>query len=496
MLAPCELANAELAANARAAMQAQGVAVGKVPAASDDTILTGNRMARAEGVLLAGHDANEAAGDGPRAARIWGGAKVLVNRPYYFLLNEANPSPNLALVIAERLNAVFHVAGDPNGKLADAKVKSSQPLVICGVPPGYRMNHRRFLTVARHVPLTPVVGDSPRRRHLADDLLRPETALASAIKLEALGTDSRQPLRVGLQSESPWVKFASAESLAYLGFSDGSEELAELATKHPALRTQCLTALASLDDAICLDKLAEMMKSPDAPLRYGAFVALRSADPMHDAVRGKTVNGSFQLHHVAAEATPMVHVATEGRSEIVLFGERFPLRTPFAFPLGKEFTVSAKEGEPTVTVTRISVDKKGDPTPVTRKCLSDIGLILRTVAELGGGFPEAVEFVRRAQTAEVVTTPVLFDASPRGVGLSQLAAISRTDPTLEKADAEVSRVAQGDVRQAGFDELPTEGQAVQQAGPQPQVDLAREPGRLFGPKRPATPAPEPEPLVK
>ena len=204
--------------------------------------------------------------------------------------------------------------------------------------------------MARHVPLEAVKSDSPYRKQLENDLLRPETTITAAIKLEALGLDSRQPLRVGLQSDSPWVRFASAEALTYLGHSDGAKDLAELAEKHPSIRTQCLTALASLDDAVCLDQLAELMRKPDSQLRYGAFIALRSADENHEAIRGKRINGSFWLHNVALDSEPMVHVATERRAEIVLFGSRFPMRTPFSFALGKEFTVSAKDGEPMVTV--------------------------------------------------------------------------------------------------------------------------------------------------
>lgn len=489
-LFPADLANAELAATAREAMQSQGIAVGKTPAATDSTVLTGHRMGRAEGTLVAGFDTvgKGEAGDGPRAARIWGGGKVLVDRPYYFLLRDNTPQSRLALVVAERLNAVFHAAGDVGGKLAEAKV-ANQPMVVCMVPPAYRLNHTRFLTVAHHVPLSPVTADTPYRKQLENDLLRPETAIVAAVKLEALGGDSKVPLRVGLESESPWVRFASAEALAYLGFSDGAKDLADLAAKHPSVRTQCLTALASLDDAVCLDQLVELMRHSDPQLRYGAFVALRHADPNHDAVRGKRHNQSFWLHNVAPDADPMVHVASDRRAEVVLFGSRFPLRTPFSFALGKEYTVSAKDGEPTVTVSRVTTGKDGEPTTVAKTCLTDIGMVLKTLADMGATYPEAVEFVRRAQKAEVVTTAVLFDAAPRGMNIQQLAAISRTDPLAEKADLEVTRVGTADVVQTSF-HLPGEGEAVQaKPAPAPAPDLAREPGRIFGPKRPADPAP-------
>ncbi|HET6572008.1 MAG TPA: HEAT repeat domain-containing protein, partial [Fimbriiglobus sp.] len=374
-------------------------------------------------------------------------------------------------------------------KLAEAKVQG-KPLVVSHVPPAYRLNHGRFLLVARQVPLNPVTPDSPYRKQLENELLRPEMAITAALKLEALGPDSRQPLRVGLQSESPWVRFASAEALAYLGHSDGARDLAELAEKHPSLRSHCLTALASLDDAICLDQLAELMKRPDPQLRYGAFVALRSASEAHEAVRGVRVNDSFWLHHVAADSPPMVHVCTDRRAEVVLFGSLQPLKGPFSFPLGQDFTVAAKGDEPRVTVTKIAI-KDGEPVPVSKQCLADVGAVVKTLAELGGTFTEVVEFVRRAETADALAAAVQYDARPRGLSVQQLAQIAGSDPSIERADLEVARAGQADVVPASYD-LPTEADRVkaQPTTPAPEPALNRDPGRLFGSKRDVAPSAE------
>ena len=76
------------------------------------------------------------------------------------------------------------------------------------------------------------------------------------------------------------------------------------------------------------------MKRPDPQLRYGAFVALRSASETHEAIRGVRVNDSFWLHHVAADSEPMVHVSTDRRAEIVLFGTLQPLKGQFSVPAG------------------------------------------------------------------------------------------------------------------------------------------------------------------
>ena len=478
-----ELHNHELAASTRDAMSANGIPLGKSPVASEGTLLMGNRLAIAEGPLVAGHEANASKDpdggiDQPKAARIWDGVKCQTDRPYYFLLDDVNAQPRLAMVIAERLNAVFPAPGEKVTKLADAKV-SGKPLVVCFVPPTYRLNHTRFLMVARQVPLTPIASDSTYRKQLENDLLRSETAVTAAIKLEALGIDSRQALRVGLQSDSPWVRFASAESLAYLGHADGAKDLGELAEKHPSFRPQCLTALASLDDAVCLDQLAELMKKPDAALRYGAFTALRNADEKHEAVRGKHLNASYHLHLVAPETDPMVHINTERRAEITMFGSRFPMRTPFSFPLGKDFTVSAKEGEPTVTITRLVTDKNGEPGTVVKQTRTDLAEIIVGLGDLGGTYAEAVEFLRRTQKAEVTTTAIHINNAPHGLTIPQLAMIAVTDPTVEKADLETRRIGRSDVVQASYD-LPNDADRVKALQvPEPTLAPRTGPGRLF-----------------
>ncbi len=487
ILYSCDLTNLEYAGNLRAELAAKGMTGSKSPVADGNTVLTGHRLAVAEGPIIAGTtDDQKPVGDEPpqlRAGRIWGGAKNLLDRPYYLIIADENPQPRLAMVTAERINTTFHETGDRLGKLAEAKVQG-KPLVMTMVPPAYRLNHSRFLLVSRQVPLVPTDTDSPYRRQLEYDLLRPESTLTAAIKLEALGPDSRQPLRVGLQSDSPWVRFASAEALAYLGLPDGAKDLADLAAQHPSLRSHSLVALASMDDAVCLDQLVELMKKGDANLRYGAFHALRSADKNHEAVRGRLLNNSFWFHRVAPESAPMVHVAVTGRAEITIFGTVCPLKAPFSFPVGSEFTVTTKDGTDGVTVTRLTT-KNGEPVAVPVQCRADLSAVLTTLAELGGTYTEAVELIRRAEQAEALVATVAYDANPRGLSLQKLAQIARSDPSLERADLEVQRIERGDVIPASYD-LPTDADAVKAKPAESTANdgpaLNRQPGRLFGPR--------------
>jgi len=504
----CDLTNYELAGNARQQLTDSGVAVGKVPLAGANTLLMGNRLAVAEGALVAGtvvsaSDPKPGSGianseDAPaepelRIAKIWGGAVCHFDRPYYFLLNDNAPQPRLAMVVASRLNSVFHGTGDRAGKIADAKVQG-KPLVAVFVPPTYRLNHPRFLMVARQVPLVPVTANDPTRKKLEGELLAPESAIVAALKLEAYGSESEDTLRVGLEEESPWVKFAASTSLCYLGKADprAAQALGELAYKHPALRSHCLTALASQDDAPCTEQLVELMRKGDASLRYGAFSALRTADETHEAIRGRRMGNSFHLHMVAADSESLVHLTTERRNEIVLFGNVWPVRGPFSIPLGNEFTVTMKEGDKAVTISRIvtkktpvyktNEDEDENYQVVKEEYRPDLSMLLKGVVELGGTYSEAIELIRRLSAADCLGCKVAIDTTPRGISIQQLAQIARIDPTVMKANKEVERVQHGgDALQSGID-LPSEAAAVKKQEEMPALN--RDPGRLFAPQNP------------
>ncbi len=498
VLFPCDLFTSDSTGNVQSQMRGSGAGGG-------GAFLMGSVWAKAQGPLVAGSFAAENGklkgievdADGRtlyRAGFISGGAVVASNRPYYLLLNPNDQSPNIAARVAERLNSTFHTTADPNLKVAEAK---DRQLILVNVPTAYRHNHYRFLVVARQVPYAPLSSASAYRSKLEEELLDPGTALTAALKLEALGGDCRRSLRVGLESPSPWVQFAAAEALAYLGQTEGAAKLAQLAEDHAALRAPCLKALASMDDAAATDRLVEMLSSQDAELRQGAFIALRLADERHPALNGVLMNRSYWLHKVAPDAPAAVHLSTAGRSEIVVFGDGVKLRglgTPVA--LGSEFTVSVPAGESVAKVTRVFKGPTGAEVKEVR-CVPTVASVLNTLASLGGGYAEAIEFVRKAERAEALCGRLVIDSIPREFSTQQLAGFAKTDPTLAKANTEVARV--GTLRQAvdanGFELPVNQDPAVTPAGALlTRPPLNRDPGRLFGPKR-AADAPPLDPAV-
>src|SRR5262249_299821 len=148
-------------------------------------------------------------------------------------------------------------------------------------------------------------------------------------------------------------RFASAETLAYLGSPSCGEELARAVADHPDLRVYGLAALASLDEAVSRVKLRELLTSADAETRYGAFRALRPLDERASVVQGEQRNEWFGLQGVAPKSEPLVHLSTSKRAEIVLFGEEAFLKAPFQIAAG-EFTLTAGDGDQQCIVARFS----------------------------------------------------------------------------------------------------------------------------------------------
>ena len=65
--------------------------------------------------------------------------------------------------------------------------------------------------------------------------------------------------------------------------------------------------------------------------------------------------------------------------------------------------------------------------------------MLTAIGKLGGGYAEAVELIRRADRAQVLSARWSCDAIPAELNIRQLAQFARRDPTLAKANVEVAK---------------------------------------------------------
>jgi hypothetical protein len=407
-------------------------------------MLRGHPIVEAEGNLLVG------LGDGDESVRskrgrIWGGGRCLTAQPFNLVLNPNQQYARVAALVAERVNETFQAGF--HGEAGTAVAVAQNPTVIAlRVPPQYRLNTPRFLRVVRLIPLTDQLdvpigkGDDHRtyRQKLADDLLDPARTVTASLRLEALGEISRMSLKKGLESSHRLVRFCSAEALAYLGDPSCGEELAAAVAHSPILRAFGLTAMASLDEAICHVKLAELLTSAkDDETRYGAFRALRALNPRDALVRGEMLNDSFWLHRVGPHTPPLVHISSTRRAEIVVFGEEPTLRPPDTGTLGLsagEFIVTATRDDDHCIVSRVPLH--GAPT--RRTCSLEVVKLLHTLADMGCMYPEVVTLLQQADSGAALSCRVRCDALPQATSVYELVKLGREQKSgSEDADRDL-----------------------------------------------------------
>ncbi len=434
VLAECPLRNYEEAKN--------------INPEAPNRLIGGHILATAKGPLLVGLGNPEDPVE-MRKGRIWSGASSLIERPFYFVLNklskdEKNPS-KVANSIANRLNLQFQ--DDPRrqkaaqenrkfilledvtsqinrnfegnfGKGEMARATGKEKIDV-RVPYAYRFNPERFLRVARLLPVSvpPEVMNKYRAKLdgiLAEPKPAPKQVLRAALRLEALGKDSIPILKKNLTSSDSLVRFCCAESLAYLNSTTGIEDLAKLAVDHAELRAYALTAMASLDEAICRQKLGELMTIDDPELRSGAMRSLLMLDE-NDPRLGEEALGPFFFHRVAGGSAALVTFATSRRAEIVIFGPEVTMATPVKVLAGGEFTITAEPKDDRITVSRITA--KG----VQRKqCTLQLEDAIRAMVDLGAGYPDVVDLLRGLDEQKVLSCQIREAATTPAGGLESI----------------------------------------------------------------------------
>jgi hypothetical protein len=384
-----------------------------------DRLLRGHAMVKAEGPVLAGLPMGEDDdAPSPKIGKVWAGGKVLIaDRPFVLELNP--PSVKVAVGVAERINETFHGPGSTAAPIAVAK---NDTHVVLSIPGPYRLNMGRFLRVVRMIPVggTPKLDSDYTKKYVA--LLKdPGTCVTAALRLEALGPSSIPMLKVAMQDDDPMVRFAAAEALAYLGSPACADELAKQVVDHPLVQAYALTALASLNEAVCRIKLMELL-SADAPqVRYGAFRALRAFDDHDPYIQGERIGPTFTLHRLAPDSPPQVHASTGKRAEIVLFGSQPELKVPLSVLAGPEFMLTANEGETTCVLSRFSV-RQGKQ---ARQCSLDVGDVLKALGELGGNYADALDLLRQIESARALNCSVKIDCLPKAPSVQELAKTHR-----------------------------------------------------------------------
>lgn len=375
--------------------------------AINNMIHNGHIMAKAEGAVLVDPVVAE---QGDKSSllrgRVLGGAKVNKARSLGLVLKREEKSVFLSKQIGDALNKRFHTYH--HGSKRGVATPKSDEYVELELHPRYKHNLPRYIRVIRAIPLAENVTERLNRLPLLErQLLDPVTAGNAALKLEAIGKEGIPILRKGLESNDAEVRFYAAEALAYLDDSHAAAPLALSARDEPAFRVFALTALSTMDDIAASDELKTLLDSPSAETRYGAFRALWGMNEADPAIAGENLADKLWLHQVASQAQPLIHVARSARPEIVLFGKPHLLHAPITLEAGQHIIIKA-ESEQRVIVSRFIAGQPDRRREVTNR-LPDI---IRAVIEIGGHYPDVVQFLHEANKLQALNARFEVDKQP------------------------------------------------------------------------------------
>lgn len=401
----------------------------RVPARSETTSLRGgwlmqSRLRQMEvvgGSLLRGNIDGLAAGDVVVDAifegstdkvletrgRVLGGGSSLMTRELGLSISKNEASIRISTLIGRAINDRFY-AIDSGVKKGVANPERDDFLSL-NIAPRYKNNLARYLRVIRQIPLR----ENPLQRVdrlqlLEKKLLEPTSAALASLQLEAIGTEAVGPLKQGLRSSDPEVRFYSAEALAYLDQPEAAAPLAEAARQESAFRWHALTALATMTHVAALDGLSDLLHVPSVETRYGAFRAMRTRNPGDPATRGEALDKKFRYHLIPTTGEPLVHISRSRVPEVVVFGHEQKVKNVSLLRAGKRILITPLENGD-LRAGRYDPGQEN----VYETFPAQLDKLIRTVVKLGGGYAEVIQCLQEAKQAGCLEGRLAVEAVPR-----------------------------------------------------------------------------------
>ncbi len=377
----------------------------------DSQVRQGHLMAVANGAVLVDPSAGPDEAEIATRGRILSGGIATKSRNLGLVIDHEQRSVRMSQQIGNAINTRFHSFSE--GGQQGVATPKTEDFVELRLHPRYKDNVGRFMRVVRNLAVKESASHRQSRLQLLrEQLLDPVTAAAAAVRLEAIGSDQAiEILQKGIADSDPEVRFYAAEALAYLDETSAVDPLIRSAREEPAFRAHCLAALSAMDDGAAYDSLKTLLSVKSAETRYGAFRALRSMAPNDAFLRGEDFNGLFTYHILDVPGEPMVHATSSHRPEIVLFGHDHPLELPLVLDAGPRILINGLDG------TQIKVSHFSETTQ-QRVVPNDIDSVVRAVVELGGTYPDVVQFLQQAKSAGSLQSRFRVNALPRVGGRS------------------------------------------------------------------------------
>jgi flagellar basal body P-ring protein FlgI len=339
--------------------------------------------------------------------RVLGGGTSLLNRELGLAISKNDASIRTSALIGKAINQRFF-ALDAGVKRGVANPERDDFLSL-DIAPRYRHNLARYLRVIRNIPLREnPVERTERLQLLEKKLLEPTSCALASLQLEAMGNEAIGPLKQGLRSSDPEVRFYAAEALAYLDQPEAAAALAEAARKESAFRWHALTALSTMTHVAALDGLSDLLHVQSIETRYGAFRAMRTRNPNDPTTRGEALDKKFRYHVVPTTGEPLVHVSRSRVPEIVVFGHEQKLKNVKQLYAGKRILIMPLENGDL----RAGRYDPGQET-VYETFAPDLDRLIRTIVKLGGGYAEVIQCLQEAKKGGCLEGRLAVEAMPR-----------------------------------------------------------------------------------
>ncbi|WP_459555155.1 flagellar basal body P-ring protein FlgI [Lacunimicrobium album] len=381
---------------------------------SDEKVLEGKTVARAQGPILVGLDAPGVnPNDGQLhpelvVGKIVGGATNIKDRDMSLFLNSDFRIGRNSERIAERIGTRFYDYNEHGHRVPLAEAKTDKKIVL-NIHKSYKEDYGRYWRVIQNIAFKETeVEQRVRMERLKEDLHNPDKAEHACIQLEAIGEKTKSILYEGLKAPTLECRFYAAISLAYLGDTKGVDVLYEAAKDEPAFRVYALAAMAVTKDAEAMLALRRLLDEPSKETRFGAFRAMTVIDERDPFIRGEQMNDQFKLHVLDTKGEPMVHLTTILKPEVVLFGAEQKLITPVAIRAGKDILISGGASEQVITISRHHVGEQSQ----TRKVSTRLDDVIRTVIELGATFPDVALMLAQADRQHNLEARIGIDELP------------------------------------------------------------------------------------
>ncbi len=370
------------------------------------SVQTGNVAGRAKGALLidsiftSDHDQQS-----EQSARILGGGVVNIDRDLSLVIHSKDSTVKLSRSVAHAINERYSSYSDSLRK--NAATPETDRIVKLAIPDEYKNNLGRFIQSLQAMAYGE--SDHEKAERLKDLELRIADAASSrraAIELEAIGEDALPILKRAIVHPDFEIRFYVAESLAYMGRSEGIEHLKLAAETEPAFRWHALTALSSIANAESEQALKSLLHAESAETRYGAFRALSVSAPDDPNVRGKLLSDEFYFHDIASEGSALVHFSQTKRPEIVVFGnERVAEDFIFVQP---GLTARAIDRNRVRVVKFDALDGE-----IRLTCSASIGELIKTLSRFGVDYSTLLEMFQEADGNDTLNARLIVNAAPR-----------------------------------------------------------------------------------